>query len=145
MKKVIASAGLLALGAAGVNNAQAFDLEAGDAKPWSVSGTFRGFYDDNYATQPSGPNRKGSYGLQVSPSITLKTAPAQTTISASYVYSLLYFGDRAGNHFDQTHDFELFVNHNFDANYSITFNDSFVIAQDPELLSASAAIALPLR
>ncbi len=145
MKKVIASAGLLALGAAGVHNVQAFDLEAGDSKPWSISGTFRGFYDDNFATQPSGPNRKGSFGLQVSPSLSLKTAPAQTTVSASYVYSLLYFGDRQGNHFDQTHDFELFVNHNFDANYSITFNDGFVIAQDPELLSATTAIALPLR
>src|SRR5579871_4995482 len=145
MKKVIASAGLLALGAAGVNNAQAFDLEAGDAKPWSVSGTFRGFYDDNYATQPSGPNRKGSFGFQVSPSFTIKTAPAQTTLNLSYVYSLLYYGDRAGNHFDQTHDFEMSVIHNFNANWSVTFTDGFVVAQDPQLLSATTAIALPQR
>lgn len=145
MKKVIASAGLLALGAAGVHNALGFDLEAGSAKPWSISGTFRGFYDDNYSTQPDGPNRKGTFGMQISPAFYLNTSPGQTTINASYVYSLLYFSDRPGNKFDQTHDFELFVNHNFSANYSLSLSDGFVIAQDPQLLSATAAIALPLR
>ena len=145
MKKVIASAGLLALGAVGIQSALAQGLEAGQGKPWSVTGTFRGFYDDNYATAPSGPSRHGSFGLQVSPAVYLNTSPGQTTITASYAYSLLYFGDRPGNHFDQGHDFELFVNHNFNANFSLTLNDGFVIAQDPQLLSGSAAIAFPLR
>jgi hypothetical protein len=145
MKRVIASASLLALGAAGVHNAMAQELESGQGKPWSVAGTFRGFYDDNYATAPSGPARRGSFGMQISPAIYLNTAPGQTTLNISYVYSLLYFGDRPGNHFDQTHDFELLLSHNFDANWSVSFSDGFVIAQDPQLLSATAAVAFPLR
>ena len=43
MKNVMASVGLIALGAVGVQNAHA-QLSAGTDKPWSVSGTLRGFY-----------------------------------------------------------------------------------------------------
>jgi hypothetical protein len=69
MKKVIASAGLLALGAVGVHDARA-DWAAGPDKPWSVSANLRGFYDDNINTQPDdAAGRQSSFGFILSPSI----------------------------------------------------------------------------
>ena len=53
MKKVIASVGLVALGTSGLQAA----LDLGDTtdsrKPWSVSATLRGFYDDNPNCYPN--------------------------------------------------------------------------------------------
>jgi hypothetical protein len=48
------------------------------SKPWSVSAALRGFYDDNYATAPSGPLRKGSWGMDFSPSLSLNFPFEQT-------------------------------------------------------------------
>src|SRR3954462_8412770 len=106
MKNVMASAGLLALGAVSVESAHAQFL-AGAEKPWSVAGTLRGFYDDNYTTSPDGPNRRESFGFEFRPSASLNLANEQTSVTLSYVYSLRYFDDRPSNKTDQSHDFEL--------------------------------------
>ena len=51
MKKIVASVGLVALGASALQTASAQALVGPDAsKPWSVSATIRGFYDDNPGT-----------------------------------------------------------------------------------------------
>jgi hypothetical protein len=105
MNKVIASAGLLALGAVGVQNVQA-QWTAGSDKSWSVSATLRGFYDDNYNTAPSGTNRVGSYGFEVRPSVKWNVDLGPTTIDLSYVYAMKYYDARPNNKYDQDHDFE---------------------------------------
>jgi hypothetical protein len=133
MKNVMASAGLLALGAVGVESAHAQFL-AGAEKPWSVAGTLRGFYDDNYNTAPDGPNRRDSFGFELRPSAALNLANEQTSLTLSYVYSLRYFDDRTKNKADHSHDFELLLTHNFSERYSLDLSDSFVIAQEPELI-----------
>jgi hypothetical protein len=138
MKRVIASAGIVALGAFGTQSTQA-QMVGGADKPWSVSATLRGFYDDNYDTQPSSsPNgqnlRRGSYGFEIKPAAQVSLATGQTTLNAGYIYSYMYFADRASGKADQSHDFELFFNHNFNERYSVDLTDSFVIAQEPEII-----------
>jgi hypothetical protein len=136
MKNVMASAGLLAIGALGAQNLHAQMVASAD-KPWSVSGTLRGFYDDNYNTVPDNvPNlpRRSSFGFEVKPSISVSLPLDQTTLMASYVYSMKYYDDRPTHKIDQSHDFELFMNHNFSERYSLDLADSFVIAQEPELI-----------
>src|ERR1700757_2178765 len=115
MKKVMASAGLLALGALGVKNAHA-QILPGAEKPWTLSATLRGFYDDNYTTTPNGPS---SYGFEVRPSGALNLSWQQTTLNLSYVMSMRYFEDRPKNNIDWSHDFELMLNHNFSERYSL--------------------------
>jgi hypothetical protein len=133
MKKVIASAGLLAIGALGTQTVQA-QLAAGAEKPWSVSATLRGFYDDNYDTQPDGPLRRGTFGYELRPSAQVNLVQGQTTLNLSYIYSYMYYIDRPNGKADQSHDVELFLNHFFNERYSVDFSDSFVIAQEPEII-----------
>ncbi|MDB6019651.1 MAG: hypothetical protein JWR19_4140 [Pedosphaera sp.] len=142
MKKVMASAGLLALGALGVQTAHA-QLSGGSDKPWSLAATLRGFYDDNYNTQPDGPNRVDSFGFEVRPSAALDLALDQTTLKLSYTYSMKYYDDRPSNKADHSHDFEALVNHNFSPRYSLDASESFVIAQEPEVLDRT--LSFPLR
>jgi hypothetical protein len=133
MNKLIASAGLLAIGALGAQTTQA-QLVAGVDKPWSISGTLRGFYDDNYATAPDGPLRRSSYGFELRPSAQVNLVQGQTTLNLSYIYSYMYYADRPDNKADQSHDVEVFLNHSFNERYSVDFTDSFVIAQEPEII-----------
>ena len=143
MKNVMASAGLLALGAIGVQSAHA-QLVAGAEKPWSVSATLRGFYDDNYNTASSGSvDRRSSFGFEIRPSVAVNMPLDQTTISASYIFSMRYFDDRPKNKADYSHDFELLIAHNFSERYSVDASDSFVIAQEPSLIDP--VNSLPIR
>ena len=69
MNKITATVGLVALGAASI---QAQNLAPGAGtqeatKPWSISASLRGFYDDNYTTSPS-QDERDSVGFEVSPS-----------------------------------------------------------------------------
>ena len=135
MKKIIASAGLIAFGAAGLQAAYAPGLSSMEtSKPWSISATLRGFYDDNYNTAPSGPNKLDSFGFEVMPKLGLNLSLDQTFIGLRYIYDLKYFEDRPKNEFDQTHQFDAVLSHTFTERYSIDLTDSFVIAQEPELL-----------
>src|ERR1700744_3926119 len=142
MKKVIASASLLAIGALGIQSVHA-DMAAGPDKPWTISGTLRGFYDDNYNTEPDGSARKGSFGFEVRPSGNVHWSDGPTTITASYTYSLQYYASRPGNKIDQSPDFEFGLNHNFGERYSVGVTESFVDSQEPEILDST--IAAPLR
>ena len=50
MKRIVASIGLVAVGASGIQAALLPALTKESGKPWSVSATLRGFYDDNFNT-----------------------------------------------------------------------------------------------
>lgn len=134
MKKAIASAGLLAIGTIGAQTIHA-QFAAGPEKPWSISGTLRGFYDDNINTQPNGPGRVSSTGFEIRPTGSLEFDLGPTTLRASYTYALLYYTEREPNKIDQDHDFELFMNHNFNERYTLDFTESFVVAQEPDVLA----------
>jgi len=112
-----------------------------------LSGSLRGFYDDNYNTAPSGtPSKRGSYGFEVSPSISLNVPLDQTDIGVRYTYGLYFYQDRLNLHpsqnpVDQTHQLDLWVNHAFTESWQASFQDSFVSAQDPGLVNGGT----PLR
>jgi hypothetical protein len=149
---------MIALGAAAAQAQYAPGLSPLETtKPWSLSATIRGFYDDNYLTLPKtiqigttpsgapifGPGARDSFGVELSPGITYNHSVSDTLLSASYVYDLRWYEDRDGTT-DQTHQFNVKLDHEFSERYKMTVNESFVMAQDPGILDTSV-VATPLR
>jgi hypothetical protein len=144
MKKFFVSVGLIAAGTAGLQAAYAPDLgnSMAASKVWSVSGTLRGFYDDNYDTASSGPNR-GSFGFEVSPQIDLNVPLQQTELGMRYTYGMYYYQEREDlgqNPIDQTHQFDLWVDHAFTERWQGRVEDSFVVGQEPELIDPNTSV-----
>ena len=147
MKKIFISAGLAAVSAAGFETVFAAAPDALSPKDWNVSGTLRGFYDDNYAV---GGNQKGSFGLEVSPTISLNVPLQQTEFGLRYTYGLFYYQQRQDmgvDAFDQTHQMELWLDHAFNERWRANVTDSFAVGQEPELLQPNQGVgqAVPYR
>jgi hypothetical protein len=146
MKKIVASVGLVALGASGIQTTSAQVLGTPDAtKPWSLGVTLRGFYDNNTATVPDNTvlppgEKKQSWGYEVSPQAALIWSVEQTTVNLGFLYSLKYYENRppgsTGSHADQAFTFTAGVDHTFSERLKARVNDSFVIGQEPDLLRA---------
>jgi hypothetical protein len=110
---------------------------------WSLSGTLRGFYDDNYNTAPAGPSKRGSFGFEASPSFSLNVPLQQTEFGLRYTYGLYYYQDRetlGENPIDQTHQFDLWVDHAFSERWQAKVQDSFVVGQEPELIDPNGSV-----
>lgn len=134
--------GLIAAGTASLQATYAPDWNSMSASMWSVSGTLRGFYDDNYETAPSGA-KIGSFGLEVSPQISLNVPLQQTELGLRYIYGLYYYQRRVDlgeSPIDQTHQFDLWVDHAFTERWQARVQDSFVIGQEPELLDPNTSL-----
>jgi len=152
MNKIIASVGLAALSAATVQAQFAPGLTPLEtSKPWSVSLSLRGFYDDNYLTLPkSYPSATGigeghpiaSWGTEVSPSAALNHSVENTLVTASYVYDLKWYENRSDT--DQSHQFNALLDHEFSERYHLKVNESFVVAQEPTVIDPTV-ISTPLR
>lgn len=139
MKKILASAGLVALGAATIQAAPAPGLSSVQTtKPWSVSATLRGFYDDNYATLRN--DRRDSFGIEVSPSAALNLVGEQTYLGASYKYGMRWYEDRENNSADHSHQFSLQLDHQFSERYRMKLYNDFVIAQEGYLIDPAQRI-----
>src|SRR5215469_5558263 len=111
MKKLFVSASLAAIGALTLHaDEYAPDFTALDAtKPWTVSGTLRGFYDDNFTTSPNG-HKQGSGGFEFSPQASLIVPLEQTELGLRYTYGLYYYQQRENqgvNPIDQSHSVNL--------------------------------------
>jgi hypothetical protein len=145
MKRIVASVGLVAVGASGLHAALLPSMTAESGKPWSVSATLRGFYDSNFNTVsdnqvlPTGYS-KSTFGYEVSPAIQFSFPMEQTTLSFGYVYSLKWYENAilntANDHIDQTSEFNLSLNHAFSERYSVNVKDSFALGQEPDMLRA---------
>ena len=137
MKKIFVSFGLAA-SAAGLSSALAQGMEAASPKLWNVSGTLRGFYDDNYN---SSNVKKGSGGFEVSPTISGNVDMQQTDFGARYTFGMYYYFDRE-NHgadpIDYTHQADVWLDHAFDETLKLNLSDSLVIAQDPKLVEGGS-------
>lgn len=145
MKKFLSSVGMVALGATSLHAQYAPGLSTIErSKPWSISASLRGFYDDNYTTSPNTVARD-SFGFEVSPSASLNLALEQTFIGASYVYSMRFYEDRRDNHADHMHQFNAKLDHAFSERYKLELNESFVIAQEPTVIDPTGIITSPLR
>jgi hypothetical protein len=144
MKRIVASVSLVAVGATGLQAALLPALTTESGKPWTVSATLRGFYDDNFNTYPNdaalppGEHRTSS-GFEISPSLEFSFPMEQTTLSFGYVYSYKYYMNRpineSGNDAN-THDLHAALTHAFSERYSVSVRDSFVIGQEPDFLRA---------
>jgi hypothetical protein len=144
MRKFFVCAGLAVAGTASLQAAYAPDLNPMEtAKLWTVSGTLRGFYDDNYNTQPSGPTKRSSFGFEVSPSVGLNVPLQQTELGLRYTYGLYYYQDRESlgqNAIDQTHQLDLWVDHAFTERWSGKVQDTLAVGQEPQLLNGGTLL-----
>jgi len=145
MKKLFVSAGLVAIGAAALESAFADDVTS--PKYWNVGATLRGFYDDNYDISAAG---KGSFGIELLPTISFHEPMQQTDIGLRYTYGLYYYQDRNDlgvNPFDQTHQLDLWLDHAFNERWHARATDTFAVGQEPELLNPNptASVAAPYR
>jgi hypothetical protein len=152
MKKIFASIGVVALGAAAVHGESAANMGMGgdNTKPWSVGASLRGFYDDNYTTSPDGPTKRDSFGATISPSVSFKFPMDQTTVGFRYIYGATWYQDRqdldSGNDaWDQSHEIDALFSHAFNSRYTLDVSDSFVISQEPELINSSGPVTFPYR
>jgi hypothetical protein len=149
MKKLFISMGLVAAGTASLHAAYAPGLDSMQTtKFWSVSGTLRGFYDDNYNTEPNG-QKQGSWGYEVSPSVSLNVPLQQTEFDVRYTYGLYYYQEarnKGNDPYDQTHQVDLWLDHAFSERWQSTVHDTFVVANEPGQLNPSGGpVAQPLR
>jgi hypothetical protein len=146
MKRLVASVGLVALGVSWVQAADESYISAEAARPWSVAATLRGFYDDNINTV--GANKQDIMGFSVTPQINFAMQGEQTTASANYAYSLIYYDKKPGlstKRYDQDHTFTGILNHRFSERYSVRVGDSFVVGQEPDRLRAGDVSQNPQR
>ncbi len=146
MKKIIASAGLIAVGTAGLHAAgYAPGLTQQEAsKNWSVAASLQGFYDDNYASANAnviGANgqklKEGSGGIEFRPSVAYNLPLERTYIGLSYEYGLKYYFDRVGDDIDQSHTFDGVIDHRFSDRYRLRAEDNLVYSQEPQLTTGS--------
>jgi hypothetical protein len=134
MNRKIVTLGVAAFGVAG--------LQAADAgKIWEVTGSLRGFYDDNYTTSPE-EYAEESWGIEVSPGINLTIGEGtDMELSAGYAFGMRYYEDRETDNEDYGHELGVSLNKAFSDTSILQLSDSFVIAQEPEILQGGT----PLR
>ncbi len=149
MKKLFISLGLAAAGTASLQAAYAPNADAMQStKIWSVSGTLRGFYDDNFTTSPNG-HKQGSAGFEVSPTVGFDVPLQQTEIGLRYTYGMYYYQERQdqGNDpVDQSHQVDLWVDHAFTERWQVKVADTFAVGQEPTLLNPPVGgVANPYR
>jgi hypothetical protein len=141
MKKIVASVGLVALGASGLYAAPIPGLTEEGGKNWSVAATLRGFYDDNLNTTHD--SKQDTFGIEISPSLNYGIHWQQTQLTLGYVYSFKYYDHRplgnANDKFDQQHLFNIALDHAFTERYRLGVRDSFAIGQEPDVLRSENA------
>ena len=134
MKKALSTAGIVAAGALTVQTAQAQD------KPWSVSATIRGFYDDNINTTPTGavPGKQESYGFELRPEAAYEYNTGQFEAEINYAYSMKYYENRS-NSADHRHNFGGKASYKFSPRLTVDVSEEFVIGQESEILDPTGA------
>jgi hypothetical protein len=154
MKNIITCAGLAAFGVASMSAAYAPGMTSSTetTKPWSVAASLRGFYDDNYNTAhgdlaPGGVRlKRDSFGIEVSPSASLNLFRDQTAFGLSYRYGMRFYEDRPNHRADHSHEANAKISHAFSPQYKVDASDSFVAAQEPEVLrTAGGVFTIPTR
>jgi hypothetical protein len=133
MKRVIACVGAFAIGVAGLQGANVTGLTAQEqTKWWTLSGSLRGFYDDNSLNEVK-TNEVASFGVEVKPGISIHLPMERTLVNASYIFTLNYYENRPSSKVDQDHLFNARVNHRFTERYDVNLEDAFVYSDAPEV------------
>jgi len=135
MKKVVASAGAFAVGMAGLQGANVTGLTTQEqSKWWVVSGSLRGFYDDNSLNSPDAL-AEPSAGFEIHPGVSLSFPLERTLFRASYDLTLNYYLDRPTSKLDQSHVFDTRLNHRFTERYDVNVENAFVYSDEPAVLA----------
>ena len=134
MNRKIVTLGVAAFGVAG--------LQAADpGKIWEVTGSLRGFYDDNYTTSPEDLAEE-SWGIEVSPGINLTIGEGtDLEFSAGYAFGIRYYEDRETDNEEYGQELGVSLNTSFSDTSVLQLSNSVVIAQEPEILNGGT----PLR
>jgi hypothetical protein len=145
MKRILASIGLVAVGATSIHAQNATGLtENESAKLVTVSGALRGFYDDNPLTQVDAL-KHGAWGLEASPSISLNKKTDTTLFRADALYDLKHY-DATPEFNDQSVVINGLVDTQFNEANDLKVKDSFALAQEPEVLDEQTGVtSTPLR
>jgi hypothetical protein len=154
MKKIVASVGLVAIGASGLTAVVAQDSAATPHSPlwpFSISASLKGFYDDNINTQPeklpngaNNPAYQSSFGFQVTPAANINWQNEQTTFKSGLTYTYRQYEKKLWDttqKYDQDFTFDADLTHQFTEAYSLEAQDSFVIGQEPDTLRSGYASA----
>jgi hypothetical protein len=158
MKRVLTSAGLLALGASSMYALDPAMSRQNSGRLFTVAATVRGFYDDNIHTSPdkivitTGAGvtrekdpREESFGFQVSPSVHLNLPFDQTFISLGYTYTLNWYERREPHETDQSHEFSARLRHQFSPRHQISVDDTFLITSEPTAVQSFGIVRTPVR
>ena len=73
----------------------------------------------------------------------LNVALQQTELGLRYTYGMYYYQDRQNlgqNPIDQTHQFDLWLDHAFTERWQTKVMDTFVIGQEPELIDPNTSV-----
>ena len=149
MKSILTTAGLAALGVASLQAAYAPGMtEMERSKPWSVSASLRGFYDDNYALRPSAPvsyfdpvtgalvsesAKKESFGLDVGARAGLHLPFERSHLAITYDFDMRWYEAREDNNTDYTHIPKVTFDHAFSDAVKMNLSDTFAVYQEPQL------------
>jgi len=143
MKKIIASAGIAAVGAAALQAApqvgSGSTSSTQTSKPWSLSASLRAFYDDNITTIPDALE---SYGIEFSPSISYSIIQEQTEIELGYRYGLRWYEDREPDSEDHSHTVSANISHSASPSLSFKVGNTLRIAQEPRVETGTG---IPIR
>lgn len=135
MKRVVASAGVFAVGMVGVRGANVTGLSTQEQnKWWVVSGSLRGFYDDNSLNSPDA-QAEPSTGFEIHPGISVNFPMERTLFRASYDLTLNYYLDRPSSKLDQSHVFDTRLNHRFTERYDVNVENAFIYSDEPAVLA----------
>lgn len=107
------------------------------SKWWIVSGSLRGFYDDNSLNQVD-ELAEESLGYEFHPGVAINIPGERTLISASYDLTLNYYENRPSEKVDQSHIFDTRLNHRFSERYDVNVENSFIYSDEPAVLDQVA-------
>jgi hypothetical protein len=146
MKRIIASAGLVALGAASAQAAYTPGLTPMEqSKPWTVGLGVRGFYDDNMFARPDGAGKEDSFGVSVNPTVGLNFALDRTLIRFNYSYDFRWYEARTENEADHIQLANLSIDHAFSERFTAALSDRFVYAQEGTVMLDAGPVTVPGR
>jgi len=98
--------------------------------------TLREGYDSNIYTRQN--NVVGSFNTTMSPDFHFGWNNPTTDIGMHYTYSAVYYDRRTERQWDQSHDFNFNILHQFSPRLSVALNDSFTPGFEPDTESGTS-------
>ncbi|MFZ2642054.1 MAG: outer membrane beta-barrel protein [Verrucomicrobiia bacterium] len=114
-----------------VQNANANLQGVVNQHPFSYGLTLRESYDSNIYTRTD--NVKGSFSTTASPDFQFAWSNPTTDITAHYSYSAVYYQSRPEKQWDQSHNLNVSVGHDFSPRLRVVFNDEFAPGFEPDI------------